>query len=143
MNDAQAIARAKAFSQRIAEGASTLIDPTVPLVLKGEKYLLEFTNLQAIKLLEDTGFNVLTDPLDQKRCGDIKFITTLLYYGLKNNRPEVTVEEAGRIFSLKYYNYIITQLREALRGYLPDLSDMVMDDDNKDEVSDTDPIKQL
>lgn len=128
---------ARVYRERVQ--ATMSLDPKVSLVLKGQEYFLEFNNKAVIDLLRATGFNLLSDALTQDKVKDPSFLCDLIRYGLMANHPDVTTEEVNRIFTLKHFPYVMNQIREAIRGYLPDMTDIDIDEESKGAEGHQDP----
>lgn len=102
----------------------------------GEKFLreLEFTNRAAINILEDCGVNILKDRITQAAF-DPRFLTCVLYHGLKKHWPEVSKDalDDGDLFDIHHFPYIFERLASALEVIMPDVEDLDAEEKAMDE----------
>lgn len=114
------------YGKRLVEGIMSQtfkMDPKVPISLRGEEYTLEYDNQAAMDVVSDCGFNILTDELFPVQY-DPKVVGSLLFRGLQGSHPSMTFLESNRLFTTRHFPYIIRKIAEALRGFLPDMSDV-------------------
>lgn len=121
----------KEYLNRFMVGALSL-DPRVPLQIDGRNYTLLFNNLAAKGIYQEIGINLLDrDSLDEIRYlhKDLEKLTIFLYWGLKECHPEITKEQVDReVIVLKLIFYIMRQINQALNLFLPDMSDVKVED---------------
>ena len=110
------------------------LDPKVTITLKGNPYTLEFNNASAKGVLLDSGFNLLNDRLTQDHIGNPNIMGSLLFRGLQTNHPDLTIEETDKLFTVKHYPYINRKIMEALVAFMPDMSDMEVDEVEEKKV---------
>lgn len=123
---------AKAHQERV--GGTFALDPHVFISLKGINYILEFNNRSAKDVFKDTEFNILNTPLALKETQDATLMGCLLFRGLQTNHPELTQDAVDTLFTLRHFPYILSRLRMALDMFLPDLSDVIPQEERDDYV---------
>lgn len=133
----------KLHAERVRE--TFQMDPQVKITLKGKEWTLEFNNYGVKEVLKETGLNLLDSGFGPDQWKDPKVMGALFYQGLKANYPDLTQEEADKLFSYRHYSAILSSIRTALSLFMPDMSDVTLDkdeDDKKGESATVDPTKQ-
>ncbi len=101
-------------------GDSFKLDPRVPIQLKGKEYTLEFNNFAVKGVYKDTGYNLLSTPLDKEQMNNPDIMGALLYYGLKTNHDDMTQDSADKLCTYIHQLYILSRLHAALDLFLPE-----------------------
>ncbi len=123
--------------------AQTLkVNPVVEMEFPNEPGVvrkLEFNNRAAINIMEDCGVNILQDRVTQAAFNP-KFLTVVLYHGLKKHWPEVNLDNLDDAFTIHHFPYIYERLASALECILPDVEDLdaeekAMSEEEKKEKS--------
>lgn len=96
-----------------------MIAPAVPLKLGDKEYKLAFSNLSAIKFQEKTGKR-LFDLSWKEDTSDPAISTALLWSALQDNHPEVTFEQAARLYYPKNYRRVAGAIAQAWRNSMPE-----------------------
>lgn len=104
------------------------LDPAVSIVIDGVSYVLEYNNESAISIYKECGLNLLTDVVTEK-LNPITF-RSLLVNGLKIHQPNL---KALPKVSVKHYNYLVGKVLDALRSFMPDTSDLELEDETETE----------
>jgi len=120
------------------------LDPIVTIMLKGKEYQLEFNNYAVKGILKDTGYNLMSKEPRLAYMHSPEIFGAFLYYGLKTHHPEMTQEEADKLYSLKHYLYVLDRITKAVTLFMPELTEeekaMVMASEKVPEVVE-DPTK--
>ena len=114
-------------------GETLKLDPTVIIMLKGKDYTLEFNNFAIKGILKDTGFNLMGSFLGTEEMENPEIMGAVLYYGLKTHHNELTQEECDKLYGYRHNVYILDKIREAIRLFLPDMSDIVRAEEGEGE----------
>lgn len=117
------------------------LDPAIKITLRGVEYTLEYNNYAVKGVLADVGLNLLSDGfgnLDQIQNPDI--LGSLLFRGLEINHPELKQADADRLFTTRHYSYVLNRLRAALALFMPDMSDIEVEDVPSIINAEADPI---
>lgn len=110
------------------------LDPVVPITLKGKSYTIELNNFAVKEVMKATGFNVMAASFSPKEMENPDVMGALLYWGLKTHHEELTQVEVDKLFTFKHYPYVLNRLQAALEMFLPDLSDLTVEEEKKDET---------
>ena len=96
-----------------------MIAPTVALKLGEKEYTLSFSNLSAIKFEQKTGKR-LFDLSWKEDTADPAISTALLWSALQDHHPDVTFEQAARLYYPKNYRRVAEAIAQAWRNSMPD-----------------------
>ncbi len=115
-------AEAALEQQRKEIGETFKLDPQVTIKLKGAEYTLEYNNFAVKGIYKDTGYNLLSTPLDKQQMDDPDIMGALLYYGLKTNHEDITQEQVDKLYTYRHMVYVMSRITSALELFLPESS---------------------
>lgn len=95
------------------------IAPVVKLKLGEKEYHLAFSNLSAIRFEQKTGKR-LFDLSWKEDTADPAVSTALLWAALQDYHPEITFEQAARLYYPKVYLRVGKAIAEAWRNCMPE-----------------------
>lgn len=95
------------------------ITPPVPITIGGKEYKLAFSNLSAIKFQQKTGKR-LFDLSWKDAHSDPEVSTALLWSALQDHHPEITFEQAARLYYPKNYMRVAKAIAEAWKNCMPE-----------------------
>lgn len=95
------------------------IAPPVVLTLGGKDYQLAFSNLSAIRFEQKTGKR-LFDLSWKEDTADPSVSTALLWAALQDYHPEITFEQAARLYYPKVYVRVGKAIAEAWKNCMPE-----------------------
>src|SRR5476649_120824 len=104
------------------------LDPVVMITLKRNDYTLEINNWAVKGVLKDTGVNLMSTGFGVAQMQDPEVMGSILYWGLKTHHPDLQQEDVDKLYSYRHYAYVLGQLRTALDLFLPDMSDVEVDE---------------
>ena len=103
------------------------LDPTVSITLKGKAYTLEYNNYAVKGILRDTLFNMLARGLDKEALESPDILGAALYWGLKTHHPDLSQDDADKLYTYRHYGYIISKITDAVSLFTADMSDFELD----------------
>jgi len=110
------------------------IDPVILIKFPKDdtEYKLEFDIRACIGLLKDTKFNCLITPITLDRLTEPEFLAQVLYWGLKRNHPNLTLDWVMSAVNVRYYRYYVDRAADAVRLILPDVPVPTEDEEKKE-----------
>lgn len=95
------------------------IAPPVLLMLGGKEYKLAFSNLSAIRFEQKTGKR-LFDMSWKEDTANPEISTALLWCALLDHQPEITFEDAARLYYPKVYLRVGRAIAKAWNNCMPE-----------------------
>jgi hypothetical protein len=115
------------------------LDAATTITLRGKVYTLELTNYAVKGIYKDTGHNLMALGFSVQQMTDPEMMGSLLFWALQQNHPELTQDEVDKLFTYRHYGYILDRLKDALDLFLPDMSDVQVEEARKQPEEGEDP----
>lgn len=96
------------------------LDPTVTVTLKNKPYTLEVNNYAIKGVLKDVGFNLLNEAFNRERMNDPRIMGSMLHWALKTHHPELSQDDADKLYTYRQQLYISGKLIQAIQLFLPE-----------------------
>lgn len=94
----------------------------VQIDVRGETYTLHYGMHAWVEFQRVSGFSILRDVLTEADLADTERCMQLLWSGLREHHPELTIDDVEKMVTLRDMEHVRERMRDAIRVTSPEVA---------------------